>query len=199
MPEPSQDPSSKSSPNKPSSKRSARSSGRRTGKGRPSGRRPSGKKKHRVRSAHSAGGVAYRRVPTDQGEIVQVALIATAGGTRWQLPKGTIEAGETPEQTAVREVEEETGLKTVPEAFLKTTEYWYWDTYGKTEPVLVHKKVDYFLLRVVGGELTDSSFEVDGVGWFTPEEAIQTLTFDDDREVVKLAQQHWTGSRDAHG
>ncbi len=183
----------------PSSKPSSGPSRRRSRKGRPSGQRPKGKRKHRVRSAHSAGGVAYRRVSTDQGEIIQVALISTAGGARWQLPKGTIEAGETPEQTAVREVEEETGLKTVPEAFLKTTEYWYWDTYGKTEPVLVHKKVDYFLLRVVGGELTDSSFEVDAVGWFTPEEAIQTLTFDDDREVVKLAQQHWTGSNDSHG
>ncbi len=121
-----------------------------------------------AREDHSAGGVAYRRTETGHLEL---ALIATHGGARWQLPKGSVESGETPQETALREVEEEAGLTTVYEHFLKTIDYWYWDTYRKTTPELVHKQVDFFLLRVVGGELSDRSYEVDGVGWFSPEEA----------------------------
>jgi 8-oxo-dGTP pyrophosphatase MutT (NUDIX family) len=145
-----------------------------------------------TRTAHSAGGVAYRKFSTESGDQIRIALISTGGGTRWQLPKGTIEAGESPETTAVREVEEETGLKTVNEGFLKSTNFWYQDTYNKSKPVLVHKRVDFFLLRVIGGKLSDQSYEVDGVAWFTPKSALAHLTFDDEQEVVKLAQVHWT-------
>ncbi|MDQ3248334.1 MAG: NUDIX domain-containing protein, partial [Chloroflexota bacterium] len=121
-----------------------------------------------TRHAHSAGGVAYRHGVNE----TEVALIATQGGTRWQLPKGTAEAGETPQQTALREVEEEVGLRTVVEDFLQTIEYWYWDTHRKPTPELVHKTVDFYLLRTVSGELSDASYEVDAVGWFTPQQAV---------------------------
>ena len=94
----------------------------------------------------SAGGVAFR-VGTEGHEA---ALIATRGGTRWQLPKGTCEPGETLEQTAIREVEEEVGLRTQVVTFLHPIEYWYWDTYQRSVPELVHKRVDFFLLRVNG-------------------------------------------------
>jgi diadenosine hexaphosphate hydrolase (ATP-forming) len=137
-----------------------------------------------VREDHSAGGVAYRRTETGQLEL---ALIATHGGSRWQLPKGSVEPGEVAQETAIREVEEEAGLTTAYEHFLKTIDYWYWDTYRKTTPELVHKRVDFFLLRVVGGELSDSSYEVDGVGWFSPEQALAVLTFAGEQEVVRLA------------
>ena len=137
-----------------------------------------------VRKDFSAGGVAYRR--RDDGEL-EFALIATQGGLRWQLPKGSVEAGERPEQTAVREVQEEAGLQTEVEQFLKTIDYWYWDTYRKDPPALVHKQVVFYLLRTVGGELTDSSIEVDGVGWFTPEMALAILTFTGEQEVVQLS------------
>ena len=137
-----------------------------------------------VREDHSAGGVAYRHTKTDQLEL---ALIATHGGARWQLPKGSVETGETAQETAIREVEEEAGLATAYEQFLKTIDYWYWDTYRKTTPELVHKRVDFFLLRVVGGELSDRSYEVDGVGWFSPEQALTVLTFAGEQEVVRLA------------
>lgn len=139
----------------------------------------------RRREDFSAGGVAYRRVPNGG---IEAALIATSGGTRWQLPKGTCEAGETLEQTALREVEEEVGLQTVNEGFLKSIEYWYWDTYRRErEPELVHKRVDFFLLRMVGGALSDASYEVDGVGWFTLEQAADLLTYRGEREVIRLA------------
>lgn len=144
----------------------------------------------RIRHDISAGGVAYRRVAVEKGapgEIIEVALIATRGGRRWQLPKGSREANESSLQTAMREVHEEVGLLTKSDGFLKTIDYWYWDTYRKEVAELVHKSVDFYLLRVVGGVLSDSSYEVDGVGWFTLERAIRVLTFAGEREVAQLA------------
>lgn len=141
----------------------------------------------RRRSDHSAGGVMYRVTPEGKIEIV---LIATRGGTRWQLPKGTCEPGETVEQTALREVAEECGLVGVCEAHLGAIEYWYWDTHGRTVPELVHKRVDFYLMRAVGGELSDASIEVDGVNWFTLEQALEALTYPSEREMVRKAAAH---------
>lgn len=133
----------------------------------------------------SAGGVAYQRLAATG--TLEIALIATHEGTRWQLPKGSVEAGETSLQTAIREVEEEAGLKTINEGFLKTIDYWYWDTYRKEIPELVHKQVDFYLLRMIGGVLSDESYEVDSVGWFTPAQTLTQLTFPGERTVVQLA------------
>src|SRR6185369_9397980 len=72
------------------------------GKRRTKGGGPQGKTLFEI----SAGGVIYRRTQTG----IEVCLIATKGGTRWQLPKGKRENGETLEETAAREVLEETGL-----------------------------------------------------------------------------------------
>lgn len=137
----------------------------------------------RRREDFSAGGVAYRRA----GGELEIALIATRSGTRWQLPKGTCENEETSEQTALREVAEEVGLLTACECFLQAIEYWYWDTYRKDTPELVHKRVDFYLLRVIGGELSDNSIEVDGTAWFRLEEALKVLTFLGERDVVQAA------------
>jgi 8-oxo-dGTP pyrophosphatase MutT (NUDIX family) len=148
----------------------------------------------RVRRSHSAGGVAYRQAPSHNGTekgSVEIALIATNQGRRWQLPKGRLEAGETPVDAAIREVQEETGLITVYEKFLKTVEYRYVDTYSKGVPELVIKQVDFYLLRVVGGRLTNCCIEVDDVGWHTPAEAITQLTFESEQECIELAQEHW--------
>ena len=150
--------------------------------------------KRTVRRSYSAGGVAYRLVEIGDGGAggVQVALIATARGSRWQLPKGRLEPGEEAVQAAIREVEEETGLQTVVEMFLHSVEYSYTDTYQRAIPEIVHKRVDFYLLRVVGGELSDLSFEVDGVIWTTPEDALNRLTFAGERECVRQALEHWT-------
>jgi 8-oxo-dGTP pyrophosphatase MutT (NUDIX family) len=144
----------------------------------------------RIRHDNSAGGVAFRRVSAE-GETaanVEVALIATRGGRRWQLPKGSRETDESSIETAIREVHEEVGLQSIHEGFLKAIDYWYWDTYRKDIPELVHKSVDFYLLRVVGGTLSDASYEVDAVGWFTLEHAHRILTFAGEREVLQMAQ-----------
>lgn len=149
----------------------------------------------RTRQDRSAGGVAYRLAgPTSFVEPVttsawQVALIATHGGKRWQLPKGSREPGESSLETAIREVEEETGLLTEYKEFLQTIDYWYWDTYQKEVPELVHKLVDFYLLRVIGGELNDSSYEVDDVQWFTIEAALRIMTFGGEKAVLEQAIQ----------
>jgi 8-oxo-dGTP pyrophosphatase MutT (NUDIX family) len=139
----------------------------------------------RTRQDYSAGGVVYQRLPPT-GDV-QIALIATHGGQRWQLPKGSREPGETSLETAIREVAEETGIESVQESFLRTIDYWYWDTYQKEVPELVHKLVDFYLLHMIAGELTDSSYEVDAVGWFTPAEALQIMTFEGEKAVVQQA------------
>lgn len=144
------------------------------------------------RTCHSAGGVAYRCVETPGASKpqVQIALIATAGGRRWQLPKGRLRPGEHPRQAAVREVREETGLRTVAESFLRRIEFTYLDTYRRA-PERVHKKVDIYLLRVVGGVLTDRSREVEGVCWCTPQEALERLTHPNERECIRCALYFW--------
>lgn len=146
----------------------------------------------RRRTDHSAGGVIYRASATGE---VEIALIATRGGTRWQLPKGTCEPGETVEQTALREVKEECGLAGQCEAHLGAIEYWYWDTHHRTTPELVQKRVDFYLMRAVGGELSDASIEVDGVNWFSLDEARQVLTYVSESEMVNRAAALLTSPR----
>lgn len=95
-----------------------------------------------------AGGVAYEyRAPPQVNPNscllhIRIALIGTKCGTRWQLSKGTVEGQESSIQAAIREVEEEVGLQTNIQTFLKTIEYWYWDTYRKDVLHLVYKTFD---------------------------------------------------------
>ncbi len=72
-------------------------------------------------------------------------------------------------------------------SFLRTIEYWYWDTHHKETPELVHKIVDFFLLHMTGGKLSADSFEVDDAAWFTPAQAVELLTFSSERMVMQDA------------
>lgn len=115
----------------------------------------------------------------------RILLISTQAGRRWQLPKGHIEAGETPEQTAVREVREETGVTGRVVAPLPGVEYWFIERGSRR----VHKWVDYFLLSYVSGDPTDfDAREVSGAGWFSWDEGIAKLTFENERKVVVQAR-----------
>ena len=147
-----------------------------------------------VRHSHSAGGVAYRIRTVDAQIVVEVALIATdREARRWQLPKGRLYLMEEPLAAALREVEEETGLETEYETFLKTVHYEYLDTYARSVPERVYKKVDFYLLRVVGGRLSDASIEVQKVDWATTEDAFKRLAYAGEQECIELAVEHLNG------
>lgn len=123
----------------------------------------------------------------------EVLLISLDDGQRWQLPKGHIEPGESPEEAGVREVREETGVTGEVVAALPGVEYWYIED----RRLRVHKIVDYFLLDYVAGDAADyDPAEVSGAQWFPWEEALAKLTFDNEREVAAAA---WEQDRRRRG
>jgi len=132
----------------------------------------------RVVRQHSAGGLVER-----DGEVL---LIATAGGARWQLPKGRLEAGETPELAAVREVREETGVTGRIVAPLPGIDYWFAEGRRKR----IRKHVDYFLLAYVSGSERDfDRREAHDARWFPWSEAVDKLTHANERRVAESARQ----------
>jgi 8-oxo-dGTP pyrophosphatase MutT (NUDIX family) len=132
----------------------------------------------------SAGGVVFRR----RGSLVEVALISVGGERRWQLPKGLVDAGETPEAAALREVREETGLAAEIVAPLEVIEYWYFSKGRATGRVRFHKQVHFFLMRYESGDVSDHDAEVNEARWVEITEAAGTLTFKTERKVVERAR-----------
>ena len=132
----------------------------------------------------SAGGVLVRRL---RGRWM-LAAIRPAGRTRpvWALPKGVIDPGESPEETAVREVAEETGVEGTSLGKLGDVRYVYtWD--GRR----IFKVVSFFLLRYQRGRLgklpPETAHEVDEVRWLPLEEAPQLLEYTGEREMAEEA------------
>ncbi|MFD2116135.1 NUDIX hydrolase [Paenibacillus yanchengensis] len=111
----------------------------------------------------SAGGVVFRH--TDEGEL-QIQLIQDRYG-KVSLPKGKMEAGETVEQTALREIAEETGL--VGEIIMPIDQIKY--QYDHPKFGKVNKEVHYYLVKAIGGQLQPQMEEIRGVEWFEPQEA----------------------------
>lgn len=128
--------------------------------------------------AVSAGGVVYRK---RQGRL-EVVLCGRTRTATWNLPKGTPDDGETIEETARREVREETGLEVEIEAPLGHIEYWF---YGSSRRI--HKRVYFFLMSERGGEFSNHDPEFDVVEWFAIDQAFESLTFPTEAEVVRRA------------
>ncbi|WP_344319743.1 NUDIX hydrolase, partial [Actinocatenispora thailandica] len=97
----------------------------------------------------------------------------------WSLPKGHVELGETLEQTAVREIEEETGVSSEVRHRLGEVDYWFM-LHGEK----IHKTVHHFLLRFVDGELSDRDREVVEVAWVPLDDIPQRLAHPDERRLV---------------
>ena len=115
----------------------------------------------------------------------EILLISTQNGRRWQLPKGHIEEGEKPEQTAVREVREETGVTGEVTATLPGVEYWYVEKGVRR----IHKQVDYYLLRYTDGDVSNfDPVEVSGAAWFSWDEGIAAISFENERRVLREAR-----------
>lgn len=118
----------------------------------------------------------------------RVALIGRLdrrGRLLWSLPKGHIEPGETPEQTAVREVAEETGIDGQVVRPLGTIDYWFIADGAKR----IHKTVHHFLLVAHTYELSDEDLEVTEVAWVAFDELEARLAYADERRLVRKARQ----------
>jgi 8-oxo-dGTP pyrophosphatase MutT (NUDIX family) len=133
---------------------------------------------HRI----SSGGVVFR--PAGATHEVALIRVARADGHAWVLPKGWVEKGEDLEQTAVREVREETGL--AAKVLRKLGEITY-EFYSKADRSLVHKTVHVFLMEYLGGDTADHDDEVEEARWFPLGDALKTLTHKNERDLLEKA------------
>ncbi len=133
--------------------------------------------------ATSAGGVVIRQ-GREGTELVLGRRRRERDGVTWSLPKGTPDGDETIEQTALREVEEETGLQVRIVAPIGPIEYYFVQSGTR-----IHKTVHYYLMEAVGGDLRLHDHEFDEVRWVARSDARTLMTFPTEREVVELA---WT-------
>lgn len=120
-----------------------------------------------VDSTGTRGLLIARRDQKDQTRLI------------WSLPKGHIEAGETPEVAALREVAEETGIKSEIARSLGVIDFWFMAS-GKR----IHKTVHHFLFKEVGGSLKPQVTEVDDVAWIPLEEIVTKLAYPDEKKLI---------------
>ncbi|MDP9432087.1 MAG: NUDIX hydrolase [Actinomycetota bacterium] len=126
----------------------------------------------------SAGGLVLDRAgPGASGALI--GRLDRRGRLLWSLPKGHIEAGESAEDTAVREVAEETGISGRVVGRLGTIDFWF-----VVEDRRVHKTVHHFLLLAEGGDLSDEDVEVSEVAWVPLEELPRRLAYADERRLL---------------
>ncbi|SRR5579875_444533 len=144
----------------------------------------------RVVSAFSAGGVVFRQTlinnpATEQSAraAIEVALVGYPRENIWTLPKGTPGPGETPEETALREVREETGLMTHILDALGSIHYWF-----SRRGVRYRKEVAYYLMTPIGGDLTLHDHEYDEARWFSVDEATRRLGHENEIAMVRRAE-----------
>lgn len=162
----------------------------------------------RIEQPVSAGGVVYRVTDGTVETVLCGRLLSTprkreearppkpgaAGGgrtelrsgeeARWSLAKGTPDAGETMEETALREVREETGLDVEMQAPIKSIDYWFADRVGD---VRYHKTVHFYLMVPVGGDTSLHDPEFDVVEWFSSERALEVLQYANEVDVLRRA------------
>ncbi len=160
---------------------------RRTGGGKARGR-SSGP---RARIETSAGGVVFRRRDDDL-----FFLLIRDPYENWGLPKGHLEGNETPLEAALREIAEETGLNELrPEDELPTID-WYFRDQG----ILIHKYCHFYLVESPAGEPAPQHAEgITACVWLPPAEAIRTITYENAREVLRVAYDTLRGDPVEHG
>jgi len=115
--------------------------------------------------------------------VAVIGRVDRRGRLLWSLPKGHLEDGETAEDAAVREVEEETGIRGRVLAPLGTIDYWF-----VVDDRRIHKTGHHYLLEAFGGELSDEDIEVEEVAWVPLADLPERLAYADERRLVASAQ-----------
>ena len=140
----------------------------------------------RLRTVHeiSAGGLVIDGIdgPREAQLAALIGRMDRRGRMLWSLPKGHIEQGETADQTAIREVAEETGIHGDVLAALGSIDYWF-----VTDGRRVHRTVHHYLMRFAGGELSDDDVEVTEVAWVPIGELPNRLAYADERRLAEVA------------
>ncbi|HVU62200.1 MAG TPA: NUDIX hydrolase [Mycobacteriales bacterium] len=140
---------------------------------------PSARRSLRRVEETSAGGLVVDG--TDMAaRAALIGRLDRRGRLRWSLPKGHVEAGETTEAAAIREVAEETGITGKVLAPLGTIDFWF-----VAEGRRIHKTVHHFLLMAQSGELSDDDIEVEEVEWVPLSELGTRLAYDDERRLIQ--------------
>jgi 8-oxo-dGTP pyrophosphatase MutT (NUDIX family) len=133
---------------------------------------------NRVEETSAGGLIVDRRAPGAQAALI--GRLDRRGRLLWSLPKGHVEEGETPADTAVREVSEETGILGRVIAPLGVIDFWF-VAGGKR----VHKTVHHYLLLAESGELSDADVEVTEVAWVPLAELETRLAYEDERRLIE--------------
>lgn len=132
-----------------------------------------------VEHAVAAGGVVFRIAPSS----IEVVLVSRRREQLWALPKGTPDPGETIEETAVREVREETGLETAILELLGEVRYSFTSRAGNR----VDKVVHHYLMQPTGGSFDNHDHEFDDVDWYDIHEAQRRLTHRNQLHILDRA------------
>jgi len=132
----------------------------------------------------SSGGVVYKRDDTNI-KIALVKRLTKRGMHVWCLPKGKVENAETQEMAALREVNEETGIKGEIGKGLGNINYWF---YGVEDKLKINKTVHFYLMKYLSqrSELHDS--EVEEIRWFEINEAVSVASYKSEKGIIEEAK-----------
>jgi len=122
----------------------------------------------------------------DKGEQTHILLCQHSGHHGWVFPKGHIDPGETKEQTALREVEEETGIIGTILKPLEPIQYWFMQDKEK-----IKKTVYYFLMQYTSGDITKHDDEMENVEWLPINEVANRLTYPSDKRSERNTCNNW--------
>jgi len=134
-----------------------------------------------VERAFSAGGIVLRRGQRGP-QLLLGRRRRERDGPTWSLPKGTPDGGETPEETARREVREETGLEVSIIDSVGDIHYRF-----MRDGRRIDKTVRYYLMEATGGDLADHDHEFEDVRWFDLAEAEAVMSFPTERDILARA------------